>query len=263
MEAFGEKMLAARMRPDGSLIPPEDICAFDQTPVTREIVGRTTLVKKGSKVRAKIRTAGLEKERWTLTPLLFGDGRWRKVRAIATFHGAPPPSQNATESGLHGKAKGGRRKVLRKGTVAHELRHWQANGYPAGMVYSCNKTAYFKTHEAQLTCAALRRIFSTGSSALPSTLTLCDDYSVQKMPWFSECLQQMNSVLTLVKGGMTAYCNPGDRLINKVLKAKIKTSYLVYALQQTLDPVTGKLPPPTRAQSANGRPKPWNRSQHA
>ena len=73
MEAFGEKMLAARMRPDGSLIPPEDICAFDQTPVTREIVGRTTLVKKGSKVRAKIRTAGLEKERWTLTPLLFGD----------------------------------------------------------------------------------------------------------------------------------------------------------------------------------------------
>ena len=64
--------------------------------MTREIVGRTTLAKKGSLLRLKIVTAGNEKERWTLTPLLFGDGRWRQVRALATFHGAEAPSFNAT-----------------------------------------------------------------------------------------------------------------------------------------------------------------------
>ena len=49
---------------------------------------------------------------------------------------------------------------------------------------------------------------------------------------------------------MTAYCNPGDRLINKVLKAKIKNKYMMWVLQQTPDPVTGKLPAPTRSQAA-------------
>ena len=49
--------MAHNLQDDGSLIPPEDICAFDQTPMTREVAGRKTLRKKGSGVRrAKIRT---------------------------------------------------------------------------------------------------------------------------------------------------------------------------------------------------------------
>ena len=146
---FGARVLAARRLPDGSLIPPERIFAFDQTPVTCEIVGRTTLRKVGKKQRMKVRTAGREKERWTLTPLLSGCGKWRKVRALATFHGALPPRKGE-------KGKGGRRKKLGQNTVAHELRNWQSNGYPPGLVYSCNKTAYFKEPEADLMMAALR-----------------------------------------------------------------------------------------------------------
>ena len=47
---------------------------------------------------------------------------------------------------------------------------------------------------------------------------------------------------------MTAYCNPGDRLINKVIKAKVKGKYVIWAMQQTVDE-SGKLPTPSRAQS--------------
>lgn len=129
--AFGERVLAARNCGDGTLVPPENMCAFDQTPITREIVGRKSLRKIGSKKRLKIRTAGKEKERWTFTPLLFADGRWRMVRGISTFHGAPAPARNAT-------GKGGRRKKLGVRTIAHELHNWKANGYPAGFVFTCN-----------------------------------------------------------------------------------------------------------------------------
>ena len=54
MDEFAARMLEARTLPDGSLIPPKDICAFDQTPVTREIVGRKTLRKKGNRGRQKV-----------------------------------------------------------------------------------------------------------------------------------------------------------------------------------------------------------------
>ena len=75
MDEFGARVLAARTLPDGSLIPPERVFAFDQTPVVREIVGRTTIRKQGKQQRVKGKTAGKEKERWTLTPLLSGCGR--------------------------------------------------------------------------------------------------------------------------------------------------------------------------------------------
>ena len=135
-EKFAAMVLEARRLEDGSLIPPEDICAFDQTPMTREIAGRKTLRKKGSNFRrAKIRTGGKEKERWTYTPLLFGDGRWRSTRGLATFHGVLPPSRNQL-------TKSGKRRKLGSNTIAHLLRNWRTNGFPAGMSYSCNKTAY-------------------------------------------------------------------------------------------------------------------------
>ena len=209
-DKFAEVVLEARRLEDGSLIPPEHICAFDQTPMTREITGRKTLRKKGSGTRrTKIRTAGKEKERWTYTPLLFGDGRWRRVRGLATFHGAPPPSSSQlTKSGV--KRKLGVR------TIAHMLRNWQTNGFPAGMVYSCNKTAWYTPREAQLTVSALRRIHGQGRPDLPTTLTIADDFSVHKMASFREALEGINSRLRIVKGGMSSYCNPGDRLINKV-----------------------------------------------
>ena len=96
------------------------------------------------------------------------------------------------------------------------LRNWQTNGFPAGMIYSCNKTAWYTSTEAQLTVSALRRIHGQGRADLPTTLTIADDFSVHKMESFREALQGINSRLHIVKGGMSSYCNPGDRLINKV-----------------------------------------------
>ena len=192
-EKFAAMVLEARRLEDGSLIPPEHICAFDQTPMTREIAGRKTLRKKGSNFRrAKIRTGGKEKERWTYTPLLFGDGRWRSTRGLATFHGALPPSRNQM-------TKSGRRRKLGSNTIAHLLRNWRTNGFPAGMSYSCNKTAYYKEPEAEATIAALRRIHTQGRAEPPPTLTIADDYSVHKMDFFREGLRRINSRLRIVK----------------------------------------------------------------
>ena len=68
----------------------------------------------------------------------------------------------------------------------------------------------------ELTVSALRRIHGQGRADLPTTLTIADDFSVHKMDSFREALQGINSRLRIVKGGMSSYCNPGDRLINKV-----------------------------------------------
>ena len=56
------------MLPDGSKMPPKDICAFDQTPITREIVGRKTLRKKGLAAMAKQAGIDLNKARRCRAP---------------------------------------------------------------------------------------------------------------------------------------------------------------------------------------------------
>ena len=57
-DRFAALMLQQRTLPDGSLIPPELIVAADQMPLTREVVGRRSLKKKGTTKRLKIQTAG-------------------------------------------------------------------------------------------------------------------------------------------------------------------------------------------------------------
>ena len=92
--------------------------------------------------------------------------------------------------------------------------------YPPGYLYSCNMTAYFKLPEALATVRALRSIFGAGRTTLPRTLTLVDDYKIHKMDEFSDALESINSKRVLVKPGRTSLHNPGDRLINKIVKAK-------------------------------------------
>ena len=69
-----------------------------------------------------------------------------------------------------------------------------------------------------------------------------DDYSVQKTDAFREGMEAINSALVIVEGGMTAWCNPGDRLINKIIKQKAKNKYVTWAMQQPVDETTGRLP---------------------
>mmetsp|Transcript_60540 Transcript_60540/g.160121 ORF Transcript_60540/g.160121 Transcript_60540/m.160121 type:complete len:291 (+) Transcript_60540:251-1123(+) len=71
MDNFEARVLEARTLSDGSLILPEDVQAFDQTPLTREILARKTLSQRGDRRRCKIKTAGKEKERWTYTGTLL------------------------------------------------------------------------------------------------------------------------------------------------------------------------------------------------
>ena len=89
-DRFAERCLAARTNDDGSLVPPSRTGAIDQIPITRIIVGRTTLKKKGSTLRAKVKTCGHEKERYTATPLLVGAGPHGPNWGVLTFHGAQP-----------------------------------------------------------------------------------------------------------------------------------------------------------------------------
>ena len=59
-------------------------------PITRIVVGRTTLKKRGSRKRFKLATCGKEKERWTASPVFTADGSRGKWWGLATFHGAKP-----------------------------------------------------------------------------------------------------------------------------------------------------------------------------
>jgi hypothetical protein len=93
-------------------------------------------------------------------------------------------------------------------------------------------TAYFKEREGRETINALRRTFGHGRATLPRTLTVVD---------------AINSALVIVEGGMTAWCNPGDRLINKIIKQKGKSKYVTWAMQQQVNEVTGRLPAPSRS----------------
>ena len=117
------------------------------------------------------------------------------------------------------------------------------------MDYSCNTTAYFKPAEADLTIKALRRMLREGQGDLPPSLTVVDDYTVHKLDSFKAGLESINSTRVLVKPGLTSLQNPGDRLINKIIKAKTKSKYIAWSMRQTADE-HGKLPLPSRAQSA-------------
>jgi hypothetical protein len=117
------------------------------------------------------------------------------------------------------------------------------------MDYSCNLTAYFKPAEADLTIKALRRMLRAGQGDLPPSLTVVDDYTVHKLDSFKAGLESINSTRVLVKPGLTSLQNPGDRLINKIIKAKTKSKYIAWSMRQTADE-HGKLPLPSRAQSA-------------
>ena len=243
-DAFAERCLAARQLPDGGLISVANVSVSDQTPVTREIVARKTLRKTGGQIRAKIATAGKEKERWTLDPIFYGDGRMGEVWATATFHGARPQ----------------RGKRLAKNTIALELQDWQRHHYPPNFRYSCNKTAYFKEEEAWTLMRALRRKFrsepgvhvwddykvvlprstptlpichpsanmsrNSTTCLSPTTWPLRHMTSLQQVHKMQVVRQGMNSFNVrdvLVDGGMTPLCNPGDRFINKLIKFGVRT----------------------------------------
>ena len=127
------------------------------------------------------------------------------------------------------------------------------------MDYSCNKTAYFKEAEADLTIKALRRMLHAGQGDLPPSLTVVDDYTVHKLDSFNAGLQSINSTRILVKPGLTSLHNPGDRLINKIIKAKTKSKYIAWSMRQTPDE-HGKLPVPYAHSPPRGQPRRASRS---
>lgn len=179
-EAYEQRCIEARRQPDGSLLPPKAVTVFDQTPVTREVVGRKTLNRRGSRSTA-VKTSGKEKERWTCTPIWDGDGNF--LGATATFHGARRPDG---------------RQPPKKGSVARELDNWRAHGYPRGFLYSCNKTAWFTFREAMLLFKILRfklqglaREEARAANWRPRTVTVCDAFSVHRMEPFNKELQQV------------------------------------------------------------------------
>ena len=57
------------------------------------------LARKGTRTRIGLKTGGKEKERFTFTPILQGNGEWGKMKAIATFHGAMPKSGIPSRNG--------------------------------------------------------------------------------------------------------------------------------------------------------------------
>ena len=46
---------------------------------------------------------------------------------------------------------------------------------------------------------------------------------------------------------MRNHSNPGDRLINKIIKQSVKTKYVTWAMQQPVNETTGRLPSPSRS----------------
>jgi len=236
-EQFAARCVAARRCEDGSLLGPGRVVVGDQTPVTRTILGRMTLNRKGSKDTA-VSAGGSEKERWTLMPLWDGFGNF--VGGTATFHGARAPSGRAEP---------------KKGTVARELLHWRANGYPQGLLYSCNKTAWFTAREAELLFRLLRFHFKTldqqeATRLSPRGAFVRDAFSVHKMEIFASELARMDCAEIEIDERMTKKLQVGDLLPHKLIKIGCRAKHDAYVLTQTRDPVTGKVKPPPRSLSA-------------
>ena len=147
--------------------------------------------------------------------------------------------------------RAGKRIKLATGTVAYELRHWKEHGYPSGIAYSCNPTAYFKTPEAQIFHNEVRKMkcAGLGSSEVPVSLEVLDDYSVHKTAAFTAMAEKINLRVVIVKGGFSFMFNPGDRLINKLIQARYKSSYAGWVLQHAL--VGGVVPTPSRSANAH------------
>ena len=166
------------------------------------------------------------------------------VGGTATFHGARPPSG---------------RTPPKKGTVASELLNWKAHGYPAGLLYSCNKTAWFKWREAELLFRLLR--FHQKRRALvdpkveartPRSAFARDAYSVHEMEQFKAELTALRIANIKIHERMTKLLQVGDVSggPHRIIKCGVRAAHDAFVLSQPVDPKTGKSKMPVRAQSA-------------
>ena len=231
--------LEKRRQRDGTLLGPEAVAVGDQVPMPRQIIGRMTLNRSGSKDTA-VTGGGAEKERWTLLPMWDLAGNF--LGAIGIFHGARAPSGRAQP---------------KKTTVAYELLNWRAFGYPTGMLLSCNKTAWYTFAEATLTFRILRlhqqRLAQQRPGALalrPRSAYACDAFSVHEMPAFEQGLNDFHCAKIPIAKRMTKLCQVGDVLPHKLVKINQRSEQDAWTLCQPHD-AEGRVKPPSRVLSAN------------
>ncbi len=89
---------------------------MDQTPVYFESIGNYSIDFRGRKT-INVITNGKEKQRITVALTVLADGK--KLPPLIVYKGTP------------------------NGRIAKELTNWKANGYPAGVCYRVNNTAWF------------------------------------------------------------------------------------------------------------------------
>ncbi|CAB1110883.1 unnamed protein product [Ectocarpus sp. CCAP 1310/34] len=195
--------------------PLEKIGNMDETPTWFENPGKDTVNATGDKEIA-VKTGGKEEMRITSVLTVFADGS--KLPPLLIVKGQPTPKgKSPAANSIERECKNCKDKkgyaYARRMAYARDPKGWHS------------QRVFDDVWVPQVWNRRPGRQSRLGGYRQPDTLLAWDDYTVHKTDASPKAMEESNTTMFLILGGLTPKLQPCDGLVNKILKANISRLY--------------------------------------